>query len=155
MAYERINRPEGLLYHYTKKENAEQIIRDGKVKRFRDRETWFCSSLEDTLKLMEMTVMQEGKLYFDAVGLPKHYPPFVAEDYVILELSPKYQSGDWVMWNQEFPVGVSEEIRKLGEEFSHLKLGFRGDLKFYENPTIHEVAELLAGQSETLGMVMT
>ena len=155
MGYERISRPEGLLYHYTKRENAEKILRDGKVKKFRDRETWFCASLENTLKLMEMTVMQEGKRYYDAGGLPKRYPQFVPEDYVILELSPRFQNGDWVIWNQEFPDGVSEEVRKLGEEFSRMKLGFRGDLKFYENPMIYEVSELLAEQTEAQVVMMT
>ena len=155
MAYERINRPEGRLYHYTRRENAEQILCDGKIKKFRDRETWFCTSLEDTLRLMKMTVMQEGKRYYDVGGMPKRYPPFVAEDYVIFELSPRYQSGDWVIWNQEFPDGVSEEVRKLGEEFSRLKLRFRGDLKFYDNPKVYEVAELLAEQSEAQVIAMS
>ena len=65
MAYERIDKPKGLLYHYTKRENVESILRDGRIRKFKDSECWFCTSLEDTLRLMELTVMQEGKLYFD------------------------------------------------------------------------------------------
>lgn len=57
-------------------------------------------------------------------------------------------------WNQEFPDGAPEEIRKLGEEFSHLKIGFRGDLRFYENPNIYEVAELFQEQTQTPQITM-
>ena len=97
---------------------------------------------------MVLTVMEEGKLYYDANGLPRRYPKFIPEEYVVLELSPRYQNGDWVIWNQEFPDGAPEDIRKLGEEFSHLKIGFRGDLRFYENPNIYEVAELFQEQTQ-------
>ena len=72
-----------------------------------------------------------------------------------MELSPRYQNGDWVIWNQEFPDGAPEEIRKLGEEFSHLKIGFRGDLRFYENPNIYEVAELFREQTQTPQITMS
>ena len=51
MGYERIQKPEGLLYHYTRKENLESILRDGRIRKFCDRETWFTKSLADTLRL--------------------------------------------------------------------------------------------------------
>lgn len=38
MAYERIDRPKGLLYHYTKRENIEPILQDGRIRKFKDRE---------------------------------------------------------------------------------------------------------------------
>ena len=148
MAYERIDRPKGLLYHYTKRENIELILQDGRIRKFRDTECWFCASLEDPLRLMELTVMEEGKLYYDTNGLPRRYPKFMPEEYVVLELSPRYQNGNWVIWNQEFPAGVPEEILRLGEEFSHLKVGF------YENPNIYEVAELLQEQTQTPQITM-
>lgn len=59
MGYERIDKPEGKLYHYTKRGNLEQILKDGRIRKFQDRESWFCASIRDTLRLMEMTVMQE------------------------------------------------------------------------------------------------
>lgn len=154
MGYERIDKPEGLLYHYTKRENLEQIIKDGRIRKFRDRESWFCTSLEDTLRLMELTVMQEGNLYYDVKGFPRHYPAFVPEEYVILELEPRFQSGEWVRWNQEFPENTPEEVLKLGEEFSRLKAGYRGDVRFYPNPRIYEVAELLMEQKPGPEMTM-
>lgn len=146
MGYERIVKPEGVLYHYTKRENLRQIIKDGRIRKFKSRESWFCSSLENVLRLMEMTVMQEGNLYYDVGGILRRYPPFEAEDYIILELVPRFQNGEWVKWNQEFPEGTPQEILELGMEFSNLKLGFRGDLKFYPEPKVYEVAELLRWQ---------
>lgn len=154
MAYEKTNKPDGMLYHYTKKKNVEAILKDERIRRFTDRECWFCTSLENTLRLMELTVMQEGKRYYDAHGLPKRYPVFVPEDYVILELSPRYQNGEWVIWNQEFPANTPDEVLNLGEEFSRLKVGYRGDLKFYDGPHIYEVAELLNEQAKSPQMVM-
>ena len=97
MGYERIQKPEGLLYHYTRKENLESILRDGRIRKFCDRETWFTKSLADTLRLMSLTVMQEGAAYYDASGRLQRYPAFVPEDYVVLELTPRYQSGEWVI----------------------------------------------------------
>lgn len=93
MAYERIKRPKGAVYHYTKRGNLDGIRKDGRLRRFGDRECWVCSCLEDTLRLMELTVMQEGKPYYAMGGILKRYPPFVPEEYVILKLQPRYQSG--------------------------------------------------------------
>lgn len=154
MGYERIQKPEGLLYHYTRKENLESILRDGRIRKFCDRETWFTKSLADTLRLMSLTVMQEGVAYYDARGRLQRYPAFVPEDYVVLELTPCYQSGEWVIWNQELPPNAPESVRELAEEFSHLKLGYRGDLKFWENPVIYEMTDLLEEPEQTSEMKM-
>lgn len=150
MPYERIRRPEGAVYHYTKRGNLDGIRKDGRLRRFGDRECWVCSSLEDTLRLMELTVMQEGKPYYAKGGVLKRYPPFVPEENMILKLQPRYRSGDWVIWRQATPVDAPQEVLDLAEEFSFLKKGFRGDLRFYGEPEVFEVADLmemgLAGQ---------
>jgi hypothetical protein len=153
MAYERIEAPKGSLYHYTTKDRLESILRDGRIRRFGDKECWFCISLEDTLRLMEMTVMKEGHPYIDTQGLLRRYPAFVPEDYVILKLEQRYQSGEWIRWNQEMPPAGSPKILAEAEEFSLLKKGYRGDLKFYQNPQVIEVAPLL--EEQTPGMDMT
>lgn len=62
---------------------------------------------------------------------------------MILKLLPRYQSGDWVIWRQATPVDAPQEVLELAEEFSLLKKGFRGDLRFYGEPEIFEVADLL------------
>lgn len=147
MAYELIKEPEGWLYHYTKKDRLEAILQDGRIRRFGDKECWFCTSLEDTLRLMEMTVMKEGHPYIDKQGIVRKYPAFVPEDYIILKLEQNHQNGEWVRWNQEMPLGSSPEILAQAEEFSLLKKGFRGDLKFHRNPQVIEVAPLLEEQT--------
>lgn len=47
---ESINR-RGRLYHYTRKENLDRILRDGRIRRFMDTECWFYASVEDTCQL--------------------------------------------------------------------------------------------------------
>lgn len=143
MAYERIAAPNGELYHYTQKENVPKILEDGRIRKFKDKECWFCASLEDTIQLMELTIMQEGGLYIDANGFPKRYPKFVPEDYVILKLTPRYLNGDWVRWQQEVPANSSQELLHQAKKFSELKIGYRGDMKFRDNPEIIEMSEAL------------
>ena len=154
MAYEKIDKPVGSVYHYTARKNLPDILRDNRIRRMGDTECWVCGSLEDTLKLMRQTVMMEGKPYYKVGGILAHYPKFVPEDYVILKLEPRYQNGEWVRWNQELPPGSSPELREAAHVFSHLKLGYRGDLKFREHPEIIEVAPLLSEQThqQTLSM---
>lgn len=154
MAYEYIPAPKGCLYHYTQKDRLDSILKDNRIRRFRDRECWFCTSLEDTLRLMEMTVMKEGHPYVDAQGILRKYPAFVPEDYVILKLEQRYQNGDWVKWNQEVPPDSSHEILAEAKEFSSLKKGFRGDLKFRQYPQVIEVTLLLSEQISDMDMTM-
>lgn len=154
MAYERINKPDGAVYHYTARKNLPSIRQDGRIRRMGDTECWVCGSLEDTLKLMKYTVMMEGKPYYKVGGVLARYPKFVPEDYVILKLEPRYQSGEWVSWNQEVPSDSPPELVEAAREFSRLKLGYRGDLKFREHPEVIEVAPLLSEQAhqQTLSM---
>ena len=126
----------------------ESILKDQRIRKYQDRECWFCRSLEDTLRLMELTVMQEGNLYINADGRPAYYPHFDPEEYVILEITLRYQNEDWVRWKQELPEDADAMLTALAEEFSGLKVGFRGDLKFYKEPVVHPVVELLPGQTQ-------
>ena len=129
MGYERIARPDGPVYHYTKRENLSAILSDGRIRRMGDTECWVCGSLG-------------------------FYPKFVPEDYVILKLKPRYQSGEWVRWNQEMPPGCPPGLIEAAREFSRLKLGYRGDLKFREHPEVIEVALLISGQSHQQTLTM-
>lgn len=147
MAYERMDKPAGSVYHYTRRENVPAILKDGRIRRMGDIECWVCTSLEDTLALMRDTVMKEGRPYYKAGGILGHYPRFEPEDYVILKLEPRYQNGQWVRWNQEVPPGSPPELVEAAHVFSQRKLGYRGNLKFYSHPEIIEIALLLAEQS--------
>lgn len=89
--------------------------------------------------------------YYKVGGSIGRYPKFVPEDYVILRLNPRFQKGEWVQWMQEMPPGSPPELLKAAETFSNLKLGFRGDLKFQQNPEVIEVAPLVeAAQTQFL-----
>ena len=143
MAYVSLADTPTELYHYTKRENLEKILDDGRIRRFGDRESWFCQSLDDMLELMKATVMQEGKPYIKVGGRIGYYPEFKPEDYVILKLIPRWQSGDWVRWMQEVPDDSPQEFKDAAYSFSMLKVGFRGDLKFQKDPEVIEVAVLL------------
>lgn len=118
MAYERMDKPAGSVYHYTRRENVPAILKDGRIRRMGDIECWVCTSLEDTLALMRDTVMKEGRPYYKAGGILGHYPRFVPEDYVILKLEPRYQNGQWVRWNQEVPPGSPPELVEAAHVFS-------------------------------------
>ena len=119
-----------------------------------DKECWFCTSLEDTLELMQKTVMMEGKLYYGVGGVLRYYPVFVPESYVILRLQPRFQNGEWVRWNQELPLDAPTSLQEEAKRFSSLKVGFRGDLKFQEHPDIIELAPLLERQ-QRMGLKLT
>lgn len=143
MAYECIASPPTELYHYTKKENVDSILIDGKIRRFKDKECWFCTSLDDTLRLMELTVMNEGGFYIGVNGFPLRYPKFIPDDYVVLKPEPRYQNGEWIKWHQEVDAKATDEQKELAEEFGNLKIGYRGNLKFKQNPEIFEISEVL------------
>ena len=142
MAYVSVPAP-STVYHYTKRTNLPSILLDKKIRRFGDRECWFSTSLADSLQLMRETVMQEGKGFYKVDGTIGHYPKFMPEDYVILELQPMYQARGWVRWMQELPPGAPEDLQLRALAFSMLKVGFRGDLEFKGWPNVIEVAPLL------------
>ena len=142
MAYVSVPAP-SIVYHYTKRTNLPGILLDKKIRRFGDRECWFSTSLADSLQLMRETVMQEGKGFYKVDGTIGHYPKFMPEDYVILELQPMYQARGWVRWMQELPPGAPEDLQLRALAFSMLKVGFRGDLAFKGWPNVIEVAPLL------------
>ena len=128
MGYVKANIPSE-VYHLTKRANLPSILSDKKIKRMGDSECWFCESIEDMKRYMEYTVLNEGKPYIGVGGIPQRYPKFQPEDYSILKIEPRYRIGNWVRWMQEIPRESSAELKKEAEEFSKLKIGFRGDVQ--------------------------
>ena len=141
MAYIKCKIPEE-VYHLTERRNLESILADEKIRRYGDSECWFCRSIPDLLRYMEYTVMNEGKPYIAVGGNMKRYPAFMPEDYVVLKLTPRYREGNWFKWIQELPPNSPPELITQGKEFSDLKIGFRGDLRF-KTAEVLEVSELL------------
>lgn len=72
MGYVKVGIPD-TVYHLTKKNNVDSILKDGKIKRFNDSECWFCRSKPDMLRYMQMTVLCEGKLFVDVNGCLNRY----------------------------------------------------------------------------------
>ena len=133
------------VYHLTRRDKMEDILADGRIRRFDDTECWFCESLEKMKAYMEQTVRCEGKAYFGVGGQLCHYPKFEPEQYVILKLTPRRREGNWYRWNQEIPLNSPPELVQAAAEFSKLKIGYRGDLAFKDAETIN-VAEFLHGR---------
>ena len=131
MGYIRANIPT-LVFHLTKRANLKSILNDKTIKRMGDSECWFCESLENMKKYMSYTVMCEGKPYIDVGGIVRKYPKYNPNEYCILKIKPRYRIGNWVRWMQEMPRNAPEELLNEAKEFSMLKIGFRGDLKFEE-----------------------
>ncbi len=94
------------------------------------------------LRYMEYTVLCEGKPYYGIGGVVKHCPKFIPEDYVLLELTPRYREGNWYRWEQIVPRGASEKLKAKAHEFSSLKIGHRGDLRFKDIKVI-ELSEVM------------
>ena len=131
MGYIRANIP-SVVFHLTKRSNLQSILNDKTIKRMGDSECWFCESMDNMKKYMSYTVMREGKPYIDVGGIVRRYPKYEPDEYCILKIKPRYRIGNWVRWMQEMPRNSPEELLKEAEEFSRLKIGFRGDLKFEE-----------------------
>ena len=141
MAYSKVSIPTE-VYHFTRKENQEQILTDKRIRRFDDTECWFCRSPEDMLRYMGMTIMNEGQKYIAPDRTIKRYPKFEPENFVMLRLVPAKWEDKWYQWNQELSANAPPETIEQAKEFSELKLGYRGDLRFSQIE-VFEMTELM------------
>ena len=133
------------VYHLTRRDKMEDILADGRIRRFDDMECWFCESLEKMKAYMEQTVLCEGKAYFGVGGQLCRYPKFEPDEHIILRLTPCRREGNWYRWNQEIPLNSPPELVQAAAEFSKLKIGYRGDLAFKDAETI-DVGKFLNGR---------
>lgn len=133
------------VYHLTTKEHLPDILDDGQIRRFGDSECWFCETPEKLRRYMEQTVLCEGKPYYAVDGSVQRYSKFKPEDHAILKLTPCHREGNWYRWNQEIPRSSPPELVKAAEEFSKLKIGYRGDLRFRDAQAL-DVTSFLQGQ---------
>jgi hypothetical protein len=98
---------------------------------------------------MEYTVLCEGKPYIATGGVLKHYPRFILEDHVLLKLTPAKWEDKWYQWNQELPTNAPGALKKQAEEFSRLKVGYRGDLQF-TNMEVIELPQIMSEQTQSV-----
>ena len=130
-----------------------RISADKRIQRFGDTECWFCRSIPDMLRYMEYTVLCEGKPYIATGGSVARYPKFQPEEYVLLKLTPSKWEDKWYQWNQEVPQNASPELKSQAKEFSELKVGYRGDLRFSKMEVI-ELAQIMGNQESKMEAVM-
>lgn len=83
-----------IVYHYTTKADAESIIVDGKIYPADGSERWYSLTLDVLKTYIDLTIKNEGQAYIDSNRKIKTYGKFVPENYVILELKPRY-SDHW------------------------------------------------------------
>lgn len=137
------------VYHLTRRENVDSIRAEKRIRRFGDTECWFCRSPEDMLRYMEYTVLCEGKPYIATGGMLKHYPRFIPEDHVLLKLTPAKWEDKWYHWNQELSPDATQAVKDQAEEFSRLKVGYRGDLRFSKMEVI-ELTQIMSEQTQSV-----
>ena len=94
-----------------------------------------------------------GKPYIATGGQLARYPKFHPEDYVLLKLTPSKWEDKWYQWNQEVPQNASPELKAQAKEFSALKIGYRGDLRFSKLEVI-ELAQIMETQESIQEMGM-
>ena len=133
------------VYHLTQIDKLDDILDDGKIRRFGDTECWFCESLEKMQANMEQTVLCEGKAYYGVGGPLCRDPKFEPDKHIILKLTPCRREGNWYRWNQEIPLNSPPELVQTAAEFSKLKIGYRGDLAFKDVEMI-DVEAFLRGE---------
>ena len=150
MAYVKARIPTE-VYHLTRRENVDSIRADKRIRRFGDTECWFCRSPEDMLRYMEYTVLCEGKPYIATGGRIEYYPQFIPEDYVLLKLTPAKWEDKWYQWIQEVPHNLPQVVKDQAEEFSRLKVGYRGDLRF-SKMEVMEMCQFMGVQKKGLAM---
>lgn len=85
MQLQKVISPVKYLYHYTTRENAQQIIKERTVRCFQDRFTFFTASREDAVKVCH-NVLKEGTLYIDHDLTLKRRALVDFNDYVILRI---------------------------------------------------------------------
>lgn len=83
-----------IVYHYITKADAESIIAEGKIYPADGSESWYSLTLDVLKTYIDLTIKNEGQAYIDSDGKIKTYGKFVPENYVILELKPRY-SDHW------------------------------------------------------------
>ncbi|WP_373262273.1 hypothetical protein [Hungatella hathewayi] len=129
------------VYHYTKRMNLDSILKDGKIKAIDGLECWFCLTLDDLINYLQLTAFNEGAKYVSSDFTIKSYPKFVPEDYIVLELKPRYSKDCWFYYEND--IISYDYLKNLDQKkLAKLKIGYRGDLEF-KGIKVHEMTVVL------------
>lgn len=66
---------------------------------------------------------------------------------MVLKITPKTQNDRWVRWIQDVPPYVDQAFKDKAAEFSNLKIGYRGNLRFTEYEVL-SVGDMLMGDEQ-------
>lgn len=86
-----------------------------------------------------------------------YYPKFEPGEHVLLKITPQKWEDKWYQWNQVVPQNASMETKAQAAEFSSLKVGYRGDLRFSKCEVIELepiLAERMTVEESAPAMVM-
>ena len=131
-----------IVYHYTTKADAESIIADGKIYPADGCESWYSLTIDDLKTYIDLTVKNEGQAYIDFDGKIKTYGKFVPENYVILELKPRY-SDHWYRYISLLSNSFPLEQRLMLAKMDTVKICHRGIMEFNGKTRIIDMQEIM------------
>lgn len=131
------------VFHCTKREHLKNILESHKIIAFDGLESWFCLSLEDMLTYISLTLQNEGAKYVDSDYQIKTYPKFVPDEYVILELKPRYSKDNWFYYVTDIRNESNFEHRLIRTKLDKIKICYKGDLEFKGASKLYEVKDLI------------
>lgn len=129
MLFKRLEFLPETVYHYTKKDNIESIIKDKKIKKFKDKYTFFTMSELDSDFLM-------SNLTCNPLARTRDYNGIIRtntnkkEDYILLKLKVDRKYVDNTLWYSSDSTGGGNS--KLAQEINSRTICYKGDLKYTE-----------------------
>ena len=126
MNWKRLGYNPSVVYHYTKKSNVDSIIKDKKIKKFRDIYTFFTESYESAIYLLEKVTCNPrcATIGFDGITRPNRNS---IEDFCVLELEIDKNYIDTTKWyesNSAFGDN-KEKVAKINSSIC-----YQGDVRF-------------------------
>ena len=131
MNFKCLNKTPNEFYLYTLKSNVESISNKMLLRRGDDNYLWGCTSLEDIIKQFNATVLNPNYTRIDNNGNIETLPSTNKEDYVIIKVTPKYDTPqNWYKGDPVLPPKISESQAK--DPFCNpyaLSLAYQGNLR--------------------------
>ena len=122
-----IKRTPDILFHFTLKSNADKIVNDMCIKKFKDTHTWFFENLEDVIKYFDTFMMSGNYRYIGFDGLPHCIKNANKSDYVILKFKAKYNDPlNWFTYEGYKPPNVDED--RINDPCKNA-VAYKGNLK--------------------------
>lgn len=123
-----IKRTPEILFHFTKKENADKIVNDMCIKKFKDSHTWFFENLEDAVEYFE-TFMMSGNYRYIGEDMLSHIVERVNKsDYVILKIKARYSDPlNWFVYEGYKPPNPNKTI-PIHDPYKK-SVAYKGNLK--------------------------